>query len=49
MDIVLRNCGAVGWLGLLMIDGKEIYRTGNHHRTKLLALGAVEDWIEVNN
>lgn len=44
-DITLRNCGAVGWLGILVRDGKEVFRTGKHWPTAEEALTAVQLWI----
>jgi len=41
-EIVLRYCGAVGWLGLLMVEDVEFYRTGNHCKTAREALERVE-------
>jgi hypothetical protein len=51
MDIVLRNCGSVGWLGILIEEitpGNivETYRTGKHHPCAFTALAAVDYWIE---
>ena len=45
-DIVLRNCGAVGWLGILRDEfGNELYRTGKHYPFAVDALQRVQDWI----
>jgi len=44
MDFIIRYCGAVGYLGLITINGTECYRTGKHHRTAAEALRAVEKW-----
>jgi len=30
-DITGRFCPGVGYLGIIIIDGKEIYRTGKHY------------------
>lgn len=46
MDFIIRDCGSIGYLGIIEINGKEVYRTGKHQRTKLLALAAMEDWYE---
>lgn len=44
--IGLRNCGAVGWLGILTDEyGEEVYRTGTHYATATLALSKVQDII----
>ena len=48
IDIILRDCGGVGWLGILMKDGEEIYRTGKHHMMQLDALMAVNRWKDKN-
>lgn len=45
-DIILRDCGKVGWLGILKDPlGREIYRTGNHQPTAGEALAKVKAWI----
>ena len=44
-DIILRQCGPVGWLGIQMKDGEELYRTGRHFMFAVDALDAVQDWI----
>lgn len=31
--IVLRDCGSVGHLGIVLKNGKEVYRTGKHWPT----------------
>jgi hypothetical protein len=46
MDIILRHCGSVGWLGIVEENGVETYRTGKHHPCKFAALAAVDYWIE---
>ena len=40
-DIILRDCGRVGWLGIIEQDGKEVYRTGKHHSSYLTAMDAI--------
>jgi uncharacterized protein (DUF924 family) len=46
-DIVLRHCGAVGWLGILVDEfGNEVYRTGKHYSTDALALWQVKKHME---
>lgn len=45
MDITLRDCGFIGWLGLYIVNGKEIYRTGRHHKSAQLALEQVQKWL----
>ncbi len=44
MDINIRDCGRVGYLGIIAMVGREIYRTGEHHPTAAAALQAVEKW-----
>ena len=44
MDIIIRYCGRVGYLGIIEKAGKEVYRTWNHHRTAEEALQSVEEW-----
>lgn len=45
-DIVLRNCGCVGWLGILIDEfGNEIYRTGKHWPSSKDALTKVQLFI----
>lgn len=46
MEYIIRNCGGAGWLGLVMKDNKEIYRTGKHHRSEFSCLGDVIFWVE---
>jgi hypothetical protein len=46
-DIILKHSSA-GWLGILMIDGKEKYRTGNHKTGPVAALTAVQFWMQSN-
>lgn len=50
VDIVLRYCGRIGWLGLVMNreTGKEMYRTGAHHTTDLLALDLCKSFVNVS-
>lgn len=45
MDIILRDCGRVGWLGIVMVNGSETYRTGKHHLNKESVLYAVDSWL----
>lgn len=46
-DIVLRNSGAVGWLGLLIDEfGNEIYRTGKHWPCANDAFTQVKLWAQ---
>lgn len=47
-DTILRDCGSVGWLGILVKDGKEIYRTGKHYMMQLDCLFAVNKWKDKN-
>jgi hypothetical protein len=44
-DIILRDCGSVGWLGVVERRGKELYRTGKHHPFAVDALEAVQEWL----
>lgn len=45
-DIVLRNCGAAGWLGLFIDEfGAELYRTGKHWQSSKDALTMVQLWM----
>jgi hypothetical protein len=44
MDTIIRDCGRVGYLGIIEQAGKEVYRTGKHHPTEAAALQAVEKW-----
>jgi len=48
-DIVLRYCGSYGWLGILMKDDVEVYRTGIHHKRKEMAIRRVGEWIAKNH
>jgi len=44
-DLVLRFCGAVGWIGILKDEyGAELYRTGKHCQTAEEALRRLEIW-----
>lgn len=46
-DIILRDCGSVGWLGIVKDEnGNEVYRTGKHHPSHLIALAATMGWLE---
>lgn len=36
-DITVRYCGSVGYLGILVVEGKEVYRTGKHYSTGIEA------------
>jgi DNA repair exonuclease SbcCD ATPase subunit len=46
-DIILRNCGTVGWLGLFIDkSGKELFRTGKHTASADAALTKVKAWID---
>ncbi len=44
-DIIVRYCGSVGWLGILMVNDKEVYRTGKHQTSAAKSLEAVEQYI----
>ena len=46
-DIILRKCSA-GFLGILMVDGEEKYRTGTHHSGPVAALTTVQFWMQMN-
>ena len=41
-DIILRDCGSVGWLALIIEEGAEVYRTGIHYPTATEALEKAE-------
>ena len=43
-DYIIRNCGKIGFLGILEIDGVETYRTGMHHAAAVEALLKVQLW-----
>ena len=46
-DIVLRYCGSVGWLGIIINEkGEESYRTGRHHKNRAMALRRCDEWLE---
>lgn len=47
-EIILRRCGHGEWLGLLVIDGIEKYRTGVHKSSPVAALTAVQYWMQIN-
>ena len=47
-DIILRDCGSVGWLGLVEQKGVELYRTGKHYASVFDCLNRVQEWIEEN-
>jgi hypothetical protein len=32
-EIHIRYCGSVGYIGILIVDDKEVYRTGKHYKT----------------
>ena len=36
-EIIIRDCGSVGWLPIIKIEGKEVYR-GEHEKNRLDAL-----------
>lgn len=40
-DIIVRDCGAVGFLGILTVNEVEIYRTGVHFDTAIKAFNRV--------
>jgi hypothetical protein len=42
MEIVLRTVAGYGWLGLLLRDGQEVYRTGRFWPDAAGALAACE-------
>jgi hypothetical protein len=46
MDIILRDCGRVGWLGIIEQDGKELYRTGSHWPNPTAAYERVCRWLD---
>lgn len=46
MDIIIRYVKVYGYLGILIIDGKEVYRTGDFKKTSQEALASVNFYIE---
>lgn len=44
-DIILRDCGRVGWLPIIERDGKEIYR-GEHQDSAHRAMMMAEEWLD---
>lgn len=47
-EMAVINCGSVGWLGVWRKDGEELYRTGKHHSSPLMAMNAVEKWRDTH-
>jgi len=47
-EFIIIPCGRIGYLGILKINGGEVYRTGKHHSTSFEALMAVQNWDELN-
>ena len=47
-QIVLTDCGKVGWLGMYMLDGRELYRTGAHQCDEFAAMLRVIEWAADN-
>lgn len=45
-DVILRDCGGAGWLGILIMDGVEVHRTGKHWAMQADALMAVNRWSD---
>ena len=45
IDIVLRRTSRK-WLGIVQIDGREVYRTCNYHDTKEGALERADQWFK---
>lgn len=45
MDIILRDCGRTGWIGIVTVKDKEQYRTGKHYPYKDECLCAVNEWL----
>ena len=45
-DIVLRRLSGGQWLGILMIEGQEKYRTGEYKSSAVAALTAVQFWMQ---
>ena len=50
LDIILRYCGAIGWLGIVVDQNSHIeeYRTGKHQPSSEVALNRVQTWIREN-
>jgi hypothetical protein len=46
-DIITRYTSA-GWIGILIIDGNEQYRTGGYKTGPVAALTAVQFWMQNN-
>jgi hypothetical protein len=46
IDITARDCGWGDWLGIVTVDGCEVYRTGNHKKGRLLAFEAAMEWLD---
>lgn len=46
MEIILRHCGRVGWIGIIIAGGKETYRTGIHYPSTQEALDQVRKFME---
>jgi hypothetical protein len=47
IDVTLRRVdrGGPNWLGIVSIDGSEVYRTWDFYETKELALERVDKWF----
>lgn len=50
LDIALRYCGAIGWLGIVVDQNSHVeeYRTGKHKPSAEAALTCVQTWMEEN-
>ena len=46
IELVARDCGYGDWLGVVYIDGVEVYRSGKHLKGRLLAFESAMAWID---
>lgn len=42
-DIIVRYCGKIGFIGILVVNEKEVFRTGKHYLTAEKAFNKVQD------
>ena len=48
VEIVIRDCGRVGWLGIVMRGKYELYRTGIHYPQAMNAFYKCCQWMDDN-
>ena len=47
-DIIVRSVNGCGWLGIVKVGNKELYRTWDFLFTAEIAFGKAEEWMLKN-